>query len=53
MKGSSAALSRPTQLLGVSERSTLSPDTSANFFILNEDSTFDRRVTPRGVTDFA
>jgi N-acetylglucosamine-6-phosphate deacetylase len=49
----SAALLRPAQLLGISERSTLSPGTPADFFILNEDLEFERRVTARGVTDFA
>lgn len=48
-----AALSRPAELLGVSDRSSLSPGTPANFYILNEDLTFARRVTPRGVIDVA
>lgn len=48
----SAALSRPAQMLGVTERSTLSPGTPADFFILNEDLAFERRVTPHGVADF-
>lgn len=49
----SAALSRPAKMLGVSEISTLSPGTPANFFIVGEDLALERRVTPRGVVDVA
>jgi N-acetylmuramic acid 6-phosphate etherase/N-acetylglucosamine-6-phosphate deacetylase len=48
----SAALSRPAQMLGVSEKATLVPGTPADFFIVNENLAFERRVTPSGVTDF-
>jgi N-acetylmuramic acid 6-phosphate etherase/N-acetylglucosamine-6-phosphate deacetylase len=49
----SAALYRPARMLGVTERSTLSPGTPADFFIVNDDLVLERRVTPSGVTDIA
>jgi N-acetylglucosamine-6-phosphate deacetylase len=49
----SAALFRPARMLGVSGRSTLSPGTPANFFIVNEELGLERRVTPSGEIDVA
>jgi N-acetylglucosamine-6-phosphate deacetylase len=49
----SAALSRPAQLLGVSDMATLTPGSAANFFILNDRLEIERRVTASGVTEVA
>jgi N-acetylglucosamine-6-phosphate deacetylase len=46
-----AAVSRPAQLLGVADRVSLAPGSSANFFVLNDEFELTQRVTPDEILD--